>query len=80
MFTPVVRCPAGGPIAETPRGSGVRCTLTRSSVLAQDDPRALIAFCCSAVGYRACPVWQAEKDRIAAARTAEASSTPLVAA
>lgn len=67
VFKPVVACPAGEPIGETPRGSGVRCRLTHSNVLAQDDPRSILAFCCSS-GYRRCPVWLAEKERIAAQR------------
>lgn len=67
IFTPVVECPAGEPIAETPKGSGVRCRLTHSNVLSMDDPTSLRNFCCSA-GYRGCPVWLAEKARIAEGR------------
>lgn len=67
VFKPVVECPAGVPIAETARGSGVECRLTDSPVLAQDEPRTLLAYCCSS-GYRGCVVWLAEKERVEARR------------
>lgn len=67
VFKAVVECPAGVPIGETPKGSGVECRLTDSAVLSQEDPRTLLAYCCSS-GYRRCVVWLAEKERVEAGR------------
>lgn len=67
VFDAKVECPAGEPIGETPRGSGVACRLTHTAITSQENPRALLAFCCSSK-YRRCPVWEAECERIAAAR------------
>ena len=76
MFDPDVRCPAGTPIGCTPAGSGCRCGIEHSSICAATDPTSLIDFCLNrAGGYRRCPTWLAEKERIEAQRKA-----PLVEA
>lgn len=66
MFDAPVKCPAGEAIGETRKGSGVRCRVEESSILADQDPRSIIAYCCG--DYGTCPTWQAEKARIAAQR------------
>lgn len=69
VFDVNVVCPAGRPIAESAKGSGVFCRLTRSAILSQEDSESL-GFCCSEA-YRRCPVWQAEKERIEEGRRVE---------
>lgn len=48
---------------ETIEGSGVHCEVTDSEITAVADPSSILQFCCSS-GYRTCPVWMAEKERI----------------
>lgn len=56
---PVV-CPAGAPVGETLRGSGVRCRIEHSSLLTVGHTRSLRAFCCG--DYQACPTWRAHRE------------------
>lgn len=62
VFDPVVGCPAGEPIGEALEGSGCHCRVEHSAILAATSPRSLLAFCLG--DYRACPTWQAEKERV----------------
>lgn len=61
VFDPVVQCPAGVPIAEAPQGSGCRCRVEHSSILAASDPSSLQSFCLNR--YDECPTWQFAKER-----------------
>lgn len=63
MFTPRIVCPAGQPIFESGRGSGCRCSIEGSSLLAQTEPTSLLVYCLDR--YDACPTWREEKGRVA---------------
>lgn len=60
VFNPQVVCPAGVPIFETLKGSGCRCRIESSDVLAAVDPSSLNRFCLS--DYESCPSWRQERD------------------
>lgn len=77
VFDVDVVCPAGRPIMESPKGSGVLCRLTDSPIVVQDDPHSL-AFCCTQ-SYQQCPVWRAEKENIERQRN-HLRRTPLLEA
>lgn len=61
---PVVRCPAGSAVAETPEGSACRCHVEDTTISLLRDPSSFVHFCMG--DYTRCPTWQAEKERIAA--------------
>lgn len=74
-------CPASNPIFETLHGSGVRCRIERTTLLADLDPSSLLAFCCG--DYTTCPTWRrmreaewASRDRALDA-TLEHEAAPL---
>lgn len=63
-----VACPAGTFVGETPKGSGCRCCIAHETVCTHTDPASLVKFCANDPGYKRCPTWIAEKERIAAER------------
>lgn len=70
VFDVLPACPAGAAIGETPGGSGCRCRVEHESLTATSSPSSLILYCLSGDGYKACPTWRAEKDRIESGRVA----------
>lgn len=76
VFDFPVQCWAGIQIGMGKGGSsGCHCTVEDSDVLAAESPSSLVSFCLSRHGYRSCPTWQAEKERIAAERRAPLTAT-----
>lgn len=53
-------CPAGAAIAESLRGSGIRCRIEHSSLFTVGHQRSLRAFCCG--DYQSCPTWRAHRE------------------
>jgi hypothetical protein len=70
VFDMEAACPAGAAIAETSQGSGCRCRVEHTSLTATNNPSSLIRYCLSRDGYKFCPTWRSEKDRIEAGRVA----------
>lgn len=70
VFDAPVMCPAGSKIGLGRGGSsGCYCAIERSEILAAENPSSLLAYCLPTRGHLRCPTWQAEKERIAAARS-----------
>jgi hypothetical protein len=67
VFDAEVVCPAGEPIGETLQGSGCRCHVEDTSLLAATNPSSLIGYCLSS-NYASCPTWRREKNRRVAMR------------
>lgn len=71
-FNPPVVCPAAQPIYESAKGSGVRCMIERSVLVAATDPQSITGFCFGdgrgvvapdlPSDYKRCPSWITHKE------------------
>lgn len=57
---PMVACPAGAEVGQTPRGEGVLCRIEHSVLPVIGHTRSLVSYCCG--DYTACPTWRAKRD------------------
>jgi hypothetical protein len=74
MPRPVVVCPAGSVVYETPQGTACRCGVEEETITFMRDPSSLVHFCMSS--YTLCPSWQAEKGRREAKPLIEQDNEP----